>query len=270
MGKIIALPLLSTLAISSGVNLAVAQETGLCQPPGNFPAAQQCANWSGRRSLTVVGQGLVTAPADTALLEFRFGKREQSRTDNNSPELSIQAARQFTETALQPVVNALKKKGIPASHITIQTGSIQNPKLLVKLDKPTQEGIQDIALTVDQSLRSSQQLFVQGIGAGYSVNRCAPLERSARQIALSDAQNALTTLAQDVAVGLGEILSITVLPLVGPINSVGCGTRIGVPMSPLSFTSDELLPPYNPDDKPEVQVRSQVSVTRAIKRMNPR
>jgi uncharacterized protein YggE len=244
MRKIIVLSLLSTLTLGSGVGSAIAQEPKLCGSDGNSPINQQDIRCAGRRSLTVIGQGLVTAPADVALLEFRFGKREQPGTGEDAPGLSLQTARQFTETMLQPPINALKKMGIPANQITIQTSSIQNPKLLVKLDKPTQEKIQSAALAVDQSLKSSQQLFLQGIGAGYSVNRCTPLERSARQIALRDAQTELTALAQELAVGLGKLLAVTVLPLAGPTNSIGCGTKIGIPSAPLSFTSDETLPPY--------------------------
>jgi hypothetical protein len=159
----------------------------------------------------------------------------------------------------------LKSAGVPSSNIKIQTSSIQNPKVLAKLNKPTQEGIQKIVLTVDQSLKSNQQIFLQSIGAQYSVNSCEPLERTARRIALQDAQKQLTTLAQDVKVQMGELLSVTVLPLTGSSSSVGCGTKIGVPTTPFSLTTDEATPPYNPSDKPEVQVRSQVSVTHAIK-----
>ena len=240
---------------------------------GNLPIAgnaEACIGATqagvGRRSLTVLGQGQVTAPADSALLEFRFGSRESpSSAEADSPGISIQDARKISETALKPTVNALTAAGVPARNITIQTSSIQNPKLLVKVDKPTQERLQQVVLTVDQSLKSGKQLFLQSVGAAYAVDRCELLERSARRIALQDAQRQMTTLAQDVKVQLGELLSVTVLPLVGSAASVGCGTKVGVSTSPLSLSTDETTPPYNPSDRPEVQVRSQVSVTHAIK-----
>ncbi|UBF27423.1 SIMPL domain-containing protein [Kovacikia minuta CCNUW1] len=235
------------------------------------PDAQGCLGVTqttvGRRSLTVMGQGQVKAPADAALLEFRFGSREESSAAAaDAPGLSIQDSRKLAETALKPTVNALMTAGIPARNITVQTGSIQNPKLLVKVDKPTQDRLQQIVLTVDQSLKSGQQLFLQTIGAVYSVDRCEPLERSARQIALQDAKRQMTTLAQDVKVELGELLSVTVLPLIGSSASLGCGTKVGVSASPLTLVTDETTPPYNPSDKPEVEVRSQVSVTHAIRK----
>jgi uncharacterized protein YggE len=255
--------------------IPMAQAEPLCQLADNrtiaaTPNAPECLSLPqtgvGRRSLTVVGQGQVTAPADSALLEFRFGSRESPNSaEADSPGLSIQDARKISEAALKPTVNALTAAGVPARNITIQTSSIQNPKLLVKVDKPTQAQLQQVVLTVDQSLKAGKQLFLQSVGAAYAVDRCEPLERSARRIALQDAQRQMTTLAQDVRVQLGELWSVTVLPLVGSAASVGCGTKVGVTASPLSLTTDETTPPYNPSDKPEVQVRSQVSVMHGIK-----
>lgn len=218
-----------------------------------------------RRSLTVIGQGQVTAPADTALLEFRFGNREPlSAPDTTSPEQSIATQQQLTQKAFQPTIEALTQAGVPERNITAQTRSAQAPKLLVTVPKPTQERLQQLVLTVEKSLQPNNPLFVQGVGASYAVNSCQPLERSARRIALRDAQSQLTTLAQDVGVTLGELLYVTVLPITGPANTSNCGTKVGVPLSPLSFSADETTPPYDPSDPPEVQIRSQVSVTHAI------
>jgi uncharacterized protein YggE len=219
-----------------------------------------------RRSLTVVGLGQVTAPADIALLEFRFGSREAlNAPESNIPGLSIEAARKNTETNLQPAVKALTEAGIPARNVSLQTSSLQSPALLVRVEKPTQEGLQKTVLMVNQALKSSQSLFLQSIGAGYAVNSCQSLQRSARRIALRDAQEQLISLAQDISVQLGELLSVTVLPLQGSSNSTGCGSKVGVPNMPVSIVIDDVTPPYNPSGPPEVQVRSQVSVTHAIK-----
>ena len=219
-----------------------------------------------RRSLTVVGLGQVTAPADIALLEFRFGSREAlNAPESNIPGLSIEAARKNTETNLQSAVKALTEAGIPARNVSLQTSSLQSPALLVRVEKPTQEGLQKTVLMVNQALKSSQSLFLQSIGAGYAVNSCQSLQRSARRIALRDAQEQLISLAQDISVQLGELLSVTVLPLQGSSNSTGCGSKVGVPNMPVSIVIDDVTPPYNPSGPPEVQVRSQVSVTHAIK-----
>ncbi|XGV96107.1 MAG: SIMPL domain-containing protein [Leptolyngbya sp. BL-A-14] len=220
-----------------------------------------------RRSLTVIGLGQVTAPADVALLEFLFGG--QMGVESTAPGLSIETARKAAENALQPVVKALTAMGIPSRNITLRTNSLQSPKLLVRVEKPTQEGLQKTVLTVNQALKSNQSFFLQSIGAGYAVNSCQTLQRSARRLALSDAQEQLTSLAQDVKVQMGELLSVTVQPLEGSPNSTGCGSKVGVPNSPVPnlpvpIAIDETTPPYDPSAQPTVQVRSKVSVTRAI------
>lgn len=246
----------------------------LCQVPSTglapIPHGQECVRSVTQRSLTVVGQGQVTAPADTALLEFRLGSRESlGPSESRTPGVSLQTAQQATEETLKPIIKALTDIQVPARDITTQlTNSLQSPKLLVRLEKPTQERVQQVVLTVDRSLQANRNLFLQGIGAGYAVNNCQPLERSVRRIALQDARRQLTALSQELNVQLGELLFVTAYPLTGSASSVSCGSKVGVPAGVLSEAIDETTPPYNPADKPEVQVRSQVSVTHAIKTSN--
>lgn len=284
------LSLLSTLAFLSlgGGQPANAESVDIResiladQPAAKQPTATDCsstnsastANKPGscvevvteRRSLTVVGLGQVTAPADVALLEFLFGSRDAATaSDSATLGLSIETVRKNTEASLQPVIKALTEMGIPSRSITLQTNSLQSPRLLVKVEKPTQKGLQKTVMAVDQALKSSQSFFLQSIGAEYAVNNCQIVQRSARRIALRDAQEQLTSLAQDVNVQIGELLSVTVMPLEGSSNSTGCGSKVGVPNLPVPIAIDNTTPPYNPSAQPEVQVRSKVSVTRAIK-----
>ncbi len=260
--------LVALVGVVGSGGTAIAQTSPLSSPG----APQQCSPLKvcePPRSLTVVGQGQVTAPADTALLEFRISAREPiGAADSNSPGLSIQDLRKFTEEALKPTVDALLKAGVPQRHILIQSSSLQNPKLLVKVEKPTQAGLQQIALSVDQSLRSQKQLFLQSIGAVYSVNFCDPLERAARRLAIADAQRQVLALAQDLSVPLGNLLSASTVPLTGSPNSTACGSKVGVALStPNPFmlpASEKSLPPYDPDELPEVKIRSQVTLTHRI------
>lgn len=212
-----------------------------------------------QRSLTVIGQGQVTAPADTVILEFRLATRD---LPGGASPLSAQEVRQLTEAALKPTLQALTEAGVPAKNIAVQASSLQNQKLFVTLNRrPTQERVQQVAAVVEKSLAANPQLFVQNIGAAYSVNNCQPLERSARRIALRDAQTQVTTLASDINAQLGPLFSVTVLPLTGSPTTSGCGSKVGVSVSALGVSLDESTPPYDPTDKPEVTVRSQVSVT---------
>jgi uncharacterized protein YggE len=278
--KIVTLPLLSTLALLTccwqQMSPAIAQTSPerICaelnqaaQPDSSI--AQNCtsaAHLIGRRSLTVIGQGQVTALANTALVEFRFGStRDPLDANARSGILAPTAVQRNAETALQPTLAALSQANILSRNVTVQAISLQTTRLLVQIDQPTQERVQQVVFTVEQSIRASSQIFLQSVGAAYAVNNCQLLERSARRIALRDAQTQLVTLAADVSVQLGELLQVTVMPLVGPPNVSNCGTKVAVPLSPFSFAAESALPPYNPGDKPEVQVRSQVSVTHAIK-----
>lgn len=279
--KIVTLPLLSTLALLTccwqQVSPAIAQTNPelLCaglnqatQPDSEI--APNCAELAksliGRRSLTVIGQGQVTAPANTVLLEFRFGSnRDPLAGDVRSSVLAPTEIQRNAETALKPTIAALNQADIPSGNITVQAISLQTTKLQVQIEQPTQERVQQVVFTVEQSVRNNSQIFLQGVGAAYAVNNCQVLERSARRIALRDAQAQLATLAVDVAVQLGELLQVTVMPLTGSPNVSNCGTKVAVPLSPFSVGAESTLPPYNPGDKPEVQVRSQVSVTHAIK-----
>jgi uncharacterized protein YggE len=163
-------------------------------------------------------------------------------------------------------VDALVAIGVPVRNIQIQTSSVESPKVLVRLDKPTRDRVQQAVTTVDRAVKTNSRLFVQSIGAVYAVNNCQPLERAARRVALRDAQNQVRSLATDLNVKVGDLLLVTVLPLSGsPAAFSTCGSKTSVSLLPFPAPVNEAAPPYNPSDPAEVQVRSQVSVTYGIK-----
>lgn len=213
-----------------------------------------------QRALTVVGQGQVTVPADRAILEFQLGSRN-SLSAPEVPGVSLPAASTVTPETLQPLVTALREADIKAEQIESQTSPLESPRLLVTLLKPTREQVQKVVMTVNQTVTRSQQLFLQSIGAAYSVKSCQSLEQSAQRLALADARRQMTPLAQALQMQVGEILLVTVLPLQGTASSVGCGSKVGVSSSLLATTNETALPPYNAAALPEVTVRSQISVT---------
>ncbi|MBD3562729.1 SIMPL domain-containing protein, partial [Planktothrix sp. FACHB-1355] len=208
-----------------------------------------------RRAISVIGQGLVTAPADTARLEFRFANRAPVEPP---PATSLTPAQEAPslpgEEPLKPVVDALVGMKVPQDNITIETSSLENPKLLVKIDKPTRERVQEVVKVASSALKGSDALFIQGIGAEYAVNDCQPLERTARRIALKDAQSQVSSIALEMGVQVGELLLVTVYPIVSPASVSACGSKVAVPTSPFAGFSDS-TPPYNPSAPTEVQVR---------------
>jgi uncharacterized protein YggE len=260
------LPLLFVLTLSA---IAPSIATAQVEPRRSPETAPQIH--APTRSLTVIGQGQVTAPADAARLEFRLGNRDfgsdrrstGSETDRRTT--TNETERQQIEKTLQPIVKLLLAAGIPERDIVLETRSPQNPKLRVTVMRPTQDRLQEIVQLVERSFSSSGQLILQGTGAAYLVNNCQPFELAARRIALQDARRQLGTLAIDVGAELGELMSVTVFPIVAPASVSSCGSKVGVSTSTLSLAADETTPPYDPTDNPEVQIRSQVSVTHRIK-----
>jgi uncharacterized protein YggE len=217
-----------------------------------------------QRAITVVGQGMVTAPADTARLEFRFASRTPLDASATGTPAVAEDTTSPAEEPLKPVIDALVAIEIPADSIEVQTSSLENPKLLVKIAKPTREKMQEIVKTVNLATETNNQLFTQGISAEYAVNNCQPLESTARRNAIRDAQTQVQSVALEMGVQLGDLLLVKVYPIVSPASVSACGTKQGVPLSPFS-NLNQSIPPYDPSALPVVQVRSQVSVTYSIK-----
>ena len=211
-----------------------------------------------QRAMTVVGQGLSTAPADTARLELSLGLRLPVDPSGGAP------MNPSLEELLQPLITVLTASGISRDQIQIQTVQIENPRLFITVNRPTRENLQTLVSQINQSLRQSEALFLQSIGAEYAINNCLFLERRARQAALSDAQTRANNLATDLGVRRGDILLVTEYPILGSSASGACGSKVGVPVSLPFGTASDNLPPYNPAAQTEVQLRSQVSITYII------
>lgn len=217
-----------------------------------------------RRAIEVIGQGQATVSADTARLEFRFISRAPSTPPPVAPAGSEPETPSLPgEELFAPVLNALKEIKVPTERIEIQTISEENPKLLVTIDQPTRDRLQEVVKAVNSSLKNSNSLFIQGIGAEYAVKNCQPLERAARSAALRDAQYQGKSIALEMGVKLAEVLYVRVYPIVSPASVAACGSKVAVSVSAF-FTDSEAIPPYNPADLPEVKVRSQISITYAI------
>jgi uncharacterized protein YggE len=183
-----------------------------------------------QRAVTVIGQGQATAPADKAVIEFRFASRDASEPPEVALPVAPVVVTELNKTALQPIVNALVAIKVPKNNIEVQTSSGENPRLFVRLDKPSRERVQQVVGVASQAIRGSRVLFLQGIGAQYAVNNCQQLESQARRIALKDAQNQVKGVAQDLDVKVGNVLLVTVFPLSGSPNSSACGSKVAVPV----------------------------------------
>lgn len=235
------------------VSTSIAQLAYPATPLGSTP-----------RNITVLGQGQVTAPADTARLEIQLISRNPFGADAGVPNRLALNNQPLQTTVLQPVVAALEAIGVPIAAITVQATSSESAEVIVLLEKPTRPRVQEVVLTASNAAQKTQRLEVQSVGAEYAVRNCKPLENASRRAALSDAQQRLQALATAVRVRLGDVLQVTEFPVAGsPSTFSQCGSKVGAPASLLSPPSTG-APPYDPAAPTEVRVLSQISVTYAI------
>ncbi|MEH2110521.1 SIMPL domain-containing protein [Nostoc sp.] len=274
MRKITALMLVSiTVTVGVGALTPKVTNAQLFYPPA-----------SDRHSLMVMGQGVVRVPADTADIELVFsseGSNDQLETQPSSlpqtrrissPTLllnyktaaeSLPNKKSLTKATLQPVVNDLVAKGIRADKIQVQintNSSENNAKILVRLEKPTRDRVQEIVATANKSTSELENLSVKSVGVEYAVNDCQALQSSVYQSAMKDAQSR----AQALATAMGVKLDTP--SVAEPFYTLfypSCSSKTGVTLP--SFASFLLSPTYNPDAPAEVEMKKDIFVTYTTK-----
>lgn len=274
MRKITALMVVSiTVAVGVGALTPKVTNAQLFYPPA-----------SDRHSLMVIGQGMVRVPADTADIELVFrsgGSNDELQTQPSSlpqtrrifsPTLllnyktaaeSLPSKKSLTKATLQPVVNSLVAKGISADKIQVQinaNSSENNAKILVRLEKPTRERVQEIVGTANKATSEIENLSVKSVGVEYAVNDCQALQSSVYQSAMKDAQSRAQALATAMGAKLGTpSVAEPFYTLLYP----SCSSKTGVPLP--SFASFLLSPAYNPDAPAEVEMKKDIFVTYTTK-----
>lgn len=239
---------------------------------------------SDRHSLMVIGQGIMKVPADTADIELVFssgGSNDQletkpsslSETRRISPLTlllnyktaaeSLPSNKSLTKATLQPVVNSLVAKGISADKIQVQintNSSENNAKILVRLEKPTRDRVQEIIATANKSTSQLKNLSIKNVGVEYAVNDCQALQSSVYQSAMKDAQSRAQALATAIGVKLGTpSVAEPFYTLLYP----SCSSKTGVTLP--SFASFLLSPAYNPEALAEVEMKKDIFVTYTTK-----
>ncbi|MEH2451045.1 SIMPL domain-containing protein [Nostoc sp.] len=269
MRKITALMLSISVTVGVGALTPKVTNAQLFYPPA-----------SDRHSLMVIGQGVVRVPADTADIELVFssgGSNNQLETQPSSlgsihrissPILllnyktaaeSLPSKKSLTKATLQPVVNSLVAKGISADKIQVQlnTNSTENnAKILVRLEKPTRDRVQEIVATANKSTSEIENLSVKSVGVEYAVNDCQALQSSVYQSAMKDAQSRAQALATAMGVKLG---TPSVAEPFYTLFYPSCISKTGVTLP--SFAGFLLSPTYNPDATAEVEMKKDIFVT---------
>ncbi len=274
MRTITALMLLSiTVTVGVGTLTPKVTNAQLFYPPA-----------SDHHSLMVIGQGVVRVPADTADIELVFssgGSNDELQTQPSSlPQTrrissqtlllnyktaaeSLPSKKSLTKATLQPIVNSLVAKGISADKIQVQinpNSSENNAKILVRLEKPTRDRVQEIVGTANKSTSQIENLSVKSVGVEYAVNDCQALQSSVYQSAMKDAQSRAQALATAIEVKLS---TPSVAEPFYTLFYPSCNSKTGVPLP--SFASFLLSPAYNPDAPAEVEMKKDIFVTYTTK-----
>ncbi|WP_445629845.1 SIMPL domain-containing protein [Nostoc sp. DSM 114167] len=239
---------------------------------------------SDRHSLMVIGQGVVRVPADTADIELVFssgGSNDELQTQPSSlPETrpissqilllnyktaveSLPSKKSLTKATLQPVVNSLVAKGISVDQIQVQinpNSNENNAKILVKLEKPTRDRVQEIVATANKTTSELENLSVKSVGVEYAVNDCQALQSSVYQSAMKDAQSRAQALATAMEVKLS---TPSVAEPFYTLFYPSCSSKTGVPLP--SFASFLLSPAYDPEAPAEVEMKKDIFVTYTTK-----
>lgn len=245
---------------------------------------------SDRHAIMVLGQGQVSLPADTARMEFLFSNSIPSespsstsqtrsltlRSKQNSPfESQPQpTVTPLTKESFKPIVDALVASGVPANAIEVIVtpsssssfpfpfpGSEGGAKVVMKLDKPTRDRLQQIVTVVNEAARKNGKIVVKSVNVRYAMKDCQDLVRAAYQAAVKDARNRAEAIAQAMNVQLGKVPSVAesfFYDLLVPL----CSEATELP-SFLQFGSSGSR--YDPNAPIEVQLRRDIFVTYPIK-----
>lgn len=159
-------------------------------------------------AITVAGEGMASAPAETATVVITLG------ADSNVYYEPMPADTEITAVATPAVIDeswviqAMVAFGIPAENIMVaettfqgEWGSGMPPQpvtLLVTVNQPTVDGLSDLLEVVRASANESA-LFVNSFGVMYNVADCRPLRQQARVNAVANAREQ----ADDQAAALG-------------------------------------------------------------------
>ncbi|MDZ8078434.1 MAG: SIMPL domain-containing protein [Nostoc sp. DcaGUA01] len=244
---------------------------------------------SDRHSLMVMGQGVARVPADTADIELVFSSKDSNDELQTQPSTLSQARRKtlqtlllndktpigqipptpvenkksLTKATLQPIVDTLVANGISANKIQVQintNSSENNAKILVKMEKPTRDRIQEIVGIANKATSKIENLAINSVGVEYAVNDCQALQSSVYQSAMKDAQSRAQALATAMGVKLG---AASVAEPFYTLFYPSCNSKSGVTLP--SFASFLLTPTYDPDAPAEVEMKKDIFVTYTVK-----
>ncbi len=267
-----ALALIAVTYATGGGNdggLNVAKVQALAAQPGANPAggdASVVAQQQGNFGITVTGNGLATADADSAVLEFYFNSSGYPMYGSDTPmpvppstPPAGQEATPITEEALAPVIDAIVTAGAARDDIELMNVWADpynsSGTLRVTLDNlGSVNAVRDAGQNAASSLSG---IYLSSTNLLYTLSDCTALEQEALKAAVDDAGERATVFAQALGVGLGDIIGASDYGYYGgPYDgALGCGSSGG---------PYPIYDGYPGGQSSTVQVYANISVTYAI------
>lgn len=161
-------------------------------------------------SIVAAGYGRATAPAERATVQFLVGQIHAMVGGSGAGDEPDEQHAQ----ALAPVTRAIERIGIERDAIQVVTSPIiqsecYSPvctptRLDVTVEQPTTERIGQLIRAAAAAARE-ENIVIHGVGVGYAIDDCAPLQRQARERATQDARVQAQHQAEVLGLKLGAM-----------------------------------------------------------------
>ena len=244
-------------------------------------AIAQTATTATPTGITVTGYGEASAPAETATLQILVTRGDYYGGPPPQPRPGDVPGAEEQRLAA-PIAQALIAKGIPESAVDVVVSPVLGSsaygpggpavaRIDVALEKPDLATVTDLVSAASVAA-ASESLVLGQIGAGYDVEDCAALERSARETAIADARARAAVQADLLKVNLGELIASSDVPspTATTLNYFGVAVPLNgcAPAAPsVALNGPGLtitVASFDPAADPEVEVYSQINLTFAI------
>jgi len=168
----------------------------------------------GLPGLTVLGYGMASAAADSAILEFYFSTGAAVKPDavpgntGTSGSEQAQATTSIKESDLQSVIDAIVAEGVSRDSIEFLGGSYYDPFYSSATLRVTTNDLGKLGAIIQAGTDAAgtlSNIALQGSSVSYTISDCAGLERQALQAAKQDAEARAEVLASALNVARGAV-----------------------------------------------------------------
>jgi uncharacterized protein YggE len=171
----------------------------------------------GLAGITVLGYGMASATADSAIVEFYFSTGAVVKPDvpadsgsgsSGSERTQTTAATSIKESDLQVVIDAIVAQGVSRDDVEFIGGSYYDPYYSSATLRVTTKDMAKLGAIIQAATNAAATLSgiaLQGSYVSYTLSDCTALEREALQAAKQDAEARADVLADVLGVGRGGV-----------------------------------------------------------------